>query len=53
MPDKEAAKMLLKDAFFSSLKDESKGEKYFLILIITADRRKATRVPPRKVWKNP
>jgi hypothetical protein len=48
MPDKEARRMLLNDDFCSSLKNDNKGENDSLTLLITAMRKRATRVPPKK-----
>jgi hypothetical protein len=45
--------MLLKEVFCSSLKNDIKGEKEFLSLFITIARGNATRVPPKKAWRNP
>jgi len=48
MPDKEASRIFLNVDFCSSLKNDNKGERDSLTLLITAARRNATMVPPKK-----
>jgi hypothetical protein len=48
MPDKEANRIFLNDDFCSSLKNDNKGERDSLTLPITAARRNAMMVPPKK-----
>jgi len=47
MPKMEARKTLLREGSCSSLKNDIKGEKTGLILIIAAERSNAAIVPPK------
>lgn len=47
-PKRDAERTLLNDSFCSSLKNDIKGERTFLIFLITAASRNARRVPQRK-----
>jgi len=48
MPERAAERMLLNDSFCSSLRKDIKREMLLRALLITAARRNAMRVPPKK-----